>query len=86
MDDVDYYNRVHEMMHILSSNNNRDNDDVEGFGYRWDSKDNYFNINIGTLVGIASRQSINASFKPLLGLFGQKQIHPFEVVSFNACV
>ena len=38
VDDVDYYNRVHEMMHILSTNNNRDNDDVEGFGYIWDSK------------------------------------------------
>ena len=33
VDDVDYYNRVHEMMHILSTNNNRDNDDAEGFGY-----------------------------------------------------
>ena len=41
VDDIDYYNRVHEMMHILSTNNNRDNDDVEGFGYRWDSRDNY---------------------------------------------
>ena len=30
VDDVDYYNRVHEMMHMLSSNNNRDTDDVEG--------------------------------------------------------
>ena len=34
VDDVDYYNRVHETTHILSTNNNRDNDDTEGFGYR----------------------------------------------------
>ena len=32
IDDVDYYNRVHEMLHILTSNHNRDNDDIEGFG------------------------------------------------------
>ena len=29
VDDIDYYNRVHEMLHILTSKNNRDNDDVE---------------------------------------------------------
>ena len=39
VDDVDYYNRVHEMLHILSTNSNRDSDDVEGFGYRCDSRD-----------------------------------------------
>ena len=30
-------NRVHEMMLILTSTQNRDNDDVEGFGERWDA-------------------------------------------------
>ena len=29
VDDVDYYNRVHEMMHIITTNNNRDNSDTE---------------------------------------------------------
>ena len=38
IDDIDYYNRVHEMMHILTSTQNRDNDDVEGFGERWGDK------------------------------------------------
>ena len=37
VDDVDSYNRVHEMLHILTSKANRDNDDIEGFGERWDS-------------------------------------------------
>ena len=37
IDDIDYYNRVHEMMHILTSKANRDNDDIEGFDVRWDS-------------------------------------------------
>jgi hypothetical protein len=34
VDDIDYYNRVHEMLHILTSEQNRNNDDIEGFGYR----------------------------------------------------
>ena len=37
VDDVDYYNRVHEMLHILTSEANRDNDELEGFGSRWDN-------------------------------------------------
>ena len=37
VDDVDYYNRVHEMLHTLTSEANRDNDEVEGFGSRWDN-------------------------------------------------
>jgi len=72
VDDVDYYNRVHEMMHILSTNNNRDNDDVEGFGYRWDSKDNYPYQDTAHLTGIVSGGKSNACFKPLLGLFFTK--------------
>ena len=35
-DGIDYYNRVHEMLHILLSKANRDNDSLEGFGARWD--------------------------------------------------
>ena len=41
IDDVDYYNRVHEMMHVLTSKANRDNDDIEGFNTRWDADDWY---------------------------------------------
>ena len=35
-DDVSDYNRTHEMMHILTSRTHRDNDDIAGFGRRWD--------------------------------------------------
>ena len=34
--DCDYYNRVHDVTHIWGTNNNRDSDNVEGFGYRWE--------------------------------------------------
>ena len=53
VDNVDYYSRVHEMMSILTSTNNRDNDDCEGFCYRWDSYDNYDNLDEPRLMGIA---------------------------------
>ena len=43
VDDIDYYNRVHEMLHILSSKNNRDNDSIENFGQRWDDDKTYLN-------------------------------------------
>ena len=42
VDDIDYYNRVYEMVHILSSREHRNNDEVEGFGPRWDH-DNLYN-------------------------------------------
>ena len=41
VDDIDYYNRVHEMLHIMTSKLNRDNDSIEGFGARWDDDDHY---------------------------------------------
>ena len=71
VDGCDYYNRVHEMLRVLTTNNNRDNDDREGFGYRWDSRDNYLNYDATHLPGIASGAKINACVKPLLGLFAR---------------
>ena len=80
-------------MHTLSTNNNRDNDDTEGFGYRWDSRDSYLNYDIAHLPGIASGASINACFNPFLGLFAHSKLIPlmrcpitleFEIVSGSA--
>ena len=90
MDDVGYYNRVREMMHMLSTNNNSDNDDVEGFCYRWDSKDNYTTQDLAHLPGIPSGLPANVCRQPLLGLFNQSRLIPlmrcpltleFEIVS-----
>ena len=41
VEDINAYNRTHEMMSILTSKINRDNDDVSGFGRRWDSETYY---------------------------------------------
>ena len=94
IDDIDYYNRVHEMMHICTANHNRDNDDAEGFGYRWDSKEVYNTFTTGNFPGIPPKggqyNSMNACFKPLCGLLAQTKYIPlmwcpltfeFEVVS-----
>ena len=35
-DDISDYNRTHETLHVLTSKANRDNDDIAGFGRKWD--------------------------------------------------
>ena len=47
VEDISDYNRAHEMMSILSSKANRDNNDVSGFGRRWDN-DYYYPPNEGS--------------------------------------
>ena len=41
IDDISSYNRTHEMMSILTSRANRDNDNVSGSGRRWDNATYY---------------------------------------------
>ena len=82
IDDIDYYNRVHEMMHVLTSNNNRENNDVEGFGYRWDSRSDYGGWSTARVGGIPSNNTaspyneMNVCFKPRCGLLGQSKYIP----------
>ena len=90
VDDIDYYNRVHEMLHILTSESNRDNDSLEGFGARWDDKTswNAWNTDYGAIVKGNSARAV--TFKPLFGLLNQPKYIPlmwsplvfeFEVVN-----
>ena len=51
VDDISAYNRTHEMMSILTSKANRDNDDVSGFGRRWDNETCYPPYEGGTFGG-----------------------------------
>ena len=41
VEDIDQYNRVHEMLSVLSGKNNRDMDDVSSMSKRWDSDEVY---------------------------------------------
>ena len=65
---MDYYNRVREMLHILTSEANRDNDELEGFGSRWDNDEFWGkwngNANFGEIPPNGSR---SVTFKPLFG-------------------
>ena len=91
VDDVDYYNRVHEMLHILTSKANRDNDSIEGFGGRWDDDENYTTKWTADYTARVEPNSSRAvSFKPLFGLLNQPKYIPlmwsplmfeFEVVN-----
>ena len=51
-EDIDNYARTHQMMSILTSQQNRDNDAVEGFGWEWDS-DTYYPVT-GFRGGVAN--------------------------------
>ena len=92
VDDIDYYNRIHEQMHILTSTNNRDNDSLEGFGQRWDDYSTYAKWSTATVGGLAPGASQSVTFKPLFGLLNQNKYIPlswcpltmeFEVVSLS---
>jgi len=77
IDDIDYYNRVHEMMHVLTSKANRDNDEIEGFNGRWDSDRWYENYSTDYpgLPGGGNGKKRN-SFKPLFGICNQPKYIP----------
>ena len=77
IDDIDYYNRVHEMMHILTSKNNRDNDEIEGFDARWDS-DKWYRNYTADYPGIPEKSKKRNSFKPLFGICGQSKYIPLS--------
>ena len=76
-DDIDYYNRVHETFHILTSDNNRNNDEAEGFGRRWDNKDVYGSWN-SELSGMPGNSARTGSFKPLFGILNQQKYIPLS--------
>ena len=74
VEDIDYYNRVHEMMEILSASDSRNNEDVEGFGYRWDE---FAPIcDAADFKGIVSGDRQTVLFKPLCGLLNQSKYLP----------
>ena len=38
IEDIDFYSYIHQMFDVLQSQHVRNNEDVEGFGLRYDSK------------------------------------------------
>ena len=82
VEDIDNYNRVHEMMHTLVAVESRQNDAAEAFGIHWDMTDWDFNGagNMTTLTygGIKPGQYQTVLFKPLSGLLNQNKMIPLR--------
>jgi hypothetical protein len=65
------------MMHILTSRSNRDNDDIEGFGERWDD-DSYTSWDTTNFGGLPEGSFKTVSFKPLFGILNQPKYIPLS--------
>ena len=73
IEDIDNFNRVSELFHILQSNHSRFNDAGEEFGYNGDISQ----LNgVALLPGSATSQTV--MFKPLCGLFAQTKYLPLR--------
>jgi hypothetical protein len=74
IEDIDNYNRVSEMFHILQTPHSRENDAIEEFGYNANIE------NLGTVaqlpgIGVASQ---TVMFQPLCGIFQQTKYLPLR--------
>ncbi len=76
VEDIDYYNRAREMMEILTASDSRDNETVEGFGFRWD--EHAQPSEVAKFNGIAKGDRQTVLFKPLCGLFNQNKLLPLS--------
>lgn len=81
IEDIDYYNRVHEMMEILTASDSRNNEMVEGFGYivREHGPTKLREVpRIAEINGVTD--SLTVCFKPLCGLLNQNKFIPLTYV------
>ena len=82
LEDIDNYNRVHELFHMLGSSNKRKNDNIMGFNNA--SIDDLYNLNNESsmsrygfdYIGIKEHKSV--LFTPLLGLINQDKYLPLR--------
>ena len=73
IEDIDNFNRVSELFHVLQTTASRENDNIEGFGYQ----DDIASLNTAALLpGTTDYQSV--MFKPLSGLFHQTKYLPLR--------
>ena len=84
VEDIDFYNRCHEMFHCCTNGTTRDNDLAESFGQRVDSSTYYSSITGNTTataanyLGLPPSTSRTVYFKPLLGIFNQSKYLPIR--------
>jgi hypothetical protein len=78
IEDIDLYNRTHQMFEMSTSVHNRDNSDVEGFGYRSDTLQPDHVHGSNNLPGVASGSHQTAGFKLCSGLLSQSKMLPLK--------
>ena len=74
VEDIDNYNRIHEMMSILTSPDSRGNQAAEAFGAHWDTGTAAYPV----LQGIDGASALTVLFKPLSGLLNQNKMLPIR--------
>ena len=67
VEDIDQYNRVHEMLSILSGRHNRDMDDASSVSQRWDSEEFYKMISEIKLNSTILEQSPEFTYANIAG-------------------
>ena len=75
VEDIDQYNRIHEMMQFFVAPDSRDNDAAEAFGFIHNKHVTYKNT---TFPGIKPGQGLQVLFKPLSGLLNQNKMMPLR--------
>ena len=74
VEDIDQYNRIHEMMTLLISGESKGNSASEALGYNWDSDAVSRDFNPAIKPG----QGLTVLFKPLSGLLNQGKMLPIR--------
>ena len=77
VEDIDNYNRVHEMFRILQAKDANINERAEAFGQQFD---NHYGLAFDrtTVSGIAPGEAQTVLFKPCSGLFNQPKMLPIR--------
>ena len=79
VEDIDDYNRVHQMFSVLTAADSRNNEMGEAFGQYWDLKEDHYNpFTAISYPGIKPGQSRTVLFKPLSGLLEQPKYLPLR--------
>ena len=74
VEDIDNYNRIHEMMNVLIASESRDNQAAEAFGKNWDTNSGSYSL----AQGIKGTQALTVLFKPLSGILNQNKMLPIR--------
>ena len=75
VEDIDQYNRIHEMMSFFVAEDSNMNDAAEAFGL---VHNKLYPVSTQTFQGIRAGQSLAVLFKPLSGLLNQDKMIPLR--------